>query len=99
MEEGLKLANSNAKSQSIIKSNIRTQNEKVRRVQKTNEKPIIQSSLVKNESLLRSEFLSPSFLERQAEEFEDFPEEDIALTQKKTVRKEITEHDKSLLGY
>ena len=100
MEEGLKLANTNSKSQPIIKSNIRTQNEKVRRVQKNTEKPIIiQNSLVKNESLVRSEFLSPSFLEKQADEFEDLREEDITLTQRKTVRKEITEHDKSLLGY
>ena len=99
MEEGLKLAHSNSKSQPIIKSNIRTQNEKVRRGQKNIEKPIIQSSLVKNESFIRSEFLSPAFLEKQAEEFEDLPEEDITLTHKKTVRKEITEHEKSLLGY
>lgn len=94
----MKLANNNSKSQSIIKSNIRTQNEKVRRVQKNIEKPIIPNSLVKNESLIRTEFLSPTFLEKQAEEFEDLPEEDITLTQRKTVRKEITEHDKSLLG-
>jgi len=75
-------------------TNIRTQNQNVQIKRK--DKIIDKPSLMISPPLFDTKIIPHSFLEKEIEDFEFMPE---VTTEKKMARKEVTEHEKSLLGF